>query len=220
MKNVLIWGSKSQARIIECMINEQYPSCSVKIIFDPFNENSSFKTNANFSNNLENLVELTSSLSHFIVCVGNSGYARFNIAQELKKFKLTSLSVISDHAYIDNTVHSGEGVQVMPGVVIHKFVKFGDHCIFNTNSSIDHECVLGKGINVMPGSTIAGRVKIEDFCTIGSNATVLPDVKIGKGSFIGAGSVIVEDVSPYSVMVGVPGKYIKKNNLVYDNVFN
>ena len=125
MNNVLIWGSKSQARIIEYMINEQYPAFTVKVIFDPFSKNSSYNTKANFSNSLENLVELTSKVSHFIVCVGSSGYARFNIAQELKKFNLTSLSIISDHAFIDNSVHSGEGVQVMPGAVIHKFVNFG-----------------------------------------------------------------------------------------------
>lgn len=219
MKNLLIWGSKSQARVIASMIHEQYTAFKIKNIFDPFNKNPSFETKVNFSNKPEDLVKIISSISHFVVCIGSSGYARFKIAQELKKFNLTSLSVISEHSHIDKSVNSGEGVQVMPGVILHKYVNFGDECIFNTNSSIDHESILGNGIHVMPGATIAGRVKIEDFCTIGSNATILPDVKIGKGSFIGAGSVIVKDVMPYSVMVGVPGKYKKKNELIYNNIF-
>ena len=86
MNNVLIWGSKSQARIIEYMINEQYPAFTVKVIFDPFSKNSSYNTKANFSNSLENLVELISKVSHFIVCVGSSGYARFKRPAKRKQF--------------------------------------------------------------------------------------------------------------------------------------
>jgi acyl-[acyl carrier protein]--UDP-N-acetylglucosamine O-acyltransferase len=35
-------------------------------------------------------------------------------------------------------------------------------------------------------------------------------LKIGNGAIIGAGSVVTKDVEPYSIVVGVPAKPIKK----------
>jgi maltose O-acetyltransferase len=56
-------------------------------------------------------------------------------------------------------------------------------------------------------------VIIEDDVWIGYRATILPGVKIGKGSVIGAGAVVTKDVSPYSVVGGVPAKLIKERGL-------
>jgi acetyltransferase-like isoleucine patch superfamily enzyme len=39
---------------------------------------------------------------------------------------------------------------------------------------------------------------------------VLEGVKVGQGSIVGAGSVVISDVEPYSVVAGVPAKFIKK----------
>lgn len=47
-------------------------------------------------------------------------------------------------------------------------------------------------------------------CFIGVGAIVLPGVTIGDGSIIGAGAVVVKDVPPHSLVVGNPGKVIKK----------
>ena len=42
---------------------------------------------------------------------------------------------------------------------------------------------------------------------IGANVITLPGVNIGDGAIIGAGAVVIKDVEPYSVVVGVPSKY-------------
>ena len=39
---------------------------------------------------------------------------------------------------------------------------------------------------------------------------ILPGVNIGKGSVIGAGTVVRESVEPYSLVLGNPGKVVKK----------
>ena len=73
----------------------------------------------------------------------------------------------------------------------------------------------------MSGACIAGRCKIGDYVTIGSNATILPDIKIEDGSYIGAGSVVTKNVKKNSVIVGVPGKYLKSKKQVVDlKIFN
>jgi len=45
---------------------------------------------------------------------------------------------------------------------------------------------------------------------IGMQAIIMSGVRIGDGAVIGAGSIITKDVEPYSVVVGVPGKTVKK----------
>lgn len=45
---------------------------------------------------------------------------------------------------------------------------------------------------------------------IGDGVSILNGVKIGDGAVLGAGSLITKDIEPYSVVVGVPGKEIKK----------
>ncbi len=67
------------------------------------------------------------------------------------------------------------------------------------------------------GFTLAARTELEEHIKvsigndvwIGVGATVLPGIQVGDGAIIGAGSVVTKDVSPYSIIGGVPGKLIR-----------
>jgi chloramphenicol O-acetyltransferase type B len=54
-----------------------------------------------------------------------------------------------------------------------------------------------------------GEVEIGNDVWIGSNAVVLDGVKIGHGAIVAAGAVVNKDVAPYTIVGGVPAKYIK-----------
>jgi carbonic anhydrase/acetyltransferase-like protein (isoleucine patch superfamily) len=51
---------------------------------------------------------------------------------------------------------------------------------------------------------------IEPICLIGIGAIILDGVRVGTGSIIGAGCVVTKDVSPHSLMVGIPAKYLRE----------
>jgi acetyltransferase-like isoleucine patch superfamily enzyme len=53
-------------------------------------------------------------------------------------------------------------------------------------------------------------VIVEDDCWIGINAVIMPGIRVGKGSVVGANSVVTKDVAPYTVVAGVPAKFIKE----------
>ena len=59
------------------------------------------------------------------------------------------------------------------------------------------------------GSMIPKAIHIGDDVWIGSNSTILQGVTIGNGAIVGAGSVVTKDVAPYTVVAGVPAKFIK-----------
>jgi len=54
-----------------------------------------------------------------------------------------------------------------------------------------------------------GDVTIGNDVWIGNNATILSGVTIGDGAVIGNGAVVADNVAPFSVVGGVPARFIK-----------
>ena len=52
-------------------------------------------------------------------------------------------------------------------------------------------------------------VIINDYVFIGTRAMILPGVTIGEGAVIAAGAVVTKDVAPYTIVGGVPAKFIR-----------
>jgi acetyltransferase-like isoleucine patch superfamily enzyme len=59
-----------------------------------------------------------------------------------------------------------------------------------------------------PYINVYGPIIIEDNCIIGRNVNLLPNIRIGKNSIVGANSVVISDVPPYSIVMGVPARPI------------
>lgn len=50
---------------------------------------------------------------------------------------------------------------------------------------------------------------IENDVWVGSQSVILQGVKIGNGAIIAAGAVVTKDVTPYTIVGGVPAKVIR-----------
>jgi serine O-acetyltransferase len=78
---------------------------------------------------------------------------------------------------------------------------------------------IGSDVTIYQGVTLGGTAleagkrhpTVGDRVTIGAGAKVLGPVTIGSGSRIGANAVVVRDVPPDSVVVGVPGQVIARS---------
>jgi acetyltransferase-like isoleucine patch superfamily enzyme len=90
-------------------------------------------------------------------------------------------------------------------------VEIGDDVIIGPNSSIfseNHNFENNKVLIREQGVSRKG-VKIEKGVWIGSRSVILDGVTVGENSIVAAGSVVNKDVSPYSIVGGVPAKLIK-----------
>jgi len=73
------------------------------------------------------------------------------------------------------------------GIIVHGNAVIGDECVLRQgvtigNRSLDDPAgapTLGRGVNVGAGAKIIGRVHIGDYASIGANAVVLSDVPPG-----------------------------------------
>ena len=54
-----------------------------------------------------------------------------------------------------------------------------------------------------------GDIVIGDDVWIGCSSQILSGVTIGNGAVIAAGSLVNKDVAPYSIVAGIPAKFIK-----------
>jgi len=94
----------------------------------------------------------------------------------------------------------GNGIMLDHGTGI----VIGETAVVGHNCSILHHVTLG-------GSGKAGvdrHPKIGDGVLLGAGASVLGNVRVGDGCQIGAGTLLLQDLPPHCVAVGVPAKII------------
>lgn len=85
----------------------------------------------------------------------------------------------------------------------------GEHNInnFSTSSFIQS---YDKTVYIYASTNPKRRLIIGNDVWIGDRVCIKSGITIGDGAVIGANCVVTKDVPPYSVVVGVPGKVIKK----------
>ena len=117
----------------------------------------------------------------------------------------------------------GDGVQVWSNSVIDYGCRIGSHVKIHANcyvaqfTVLEDDCFLAPGVTVAndihPGCEFSGECMrgptLERGVQVGVNVTLLPYIRIGAYSVIGSGAVVTEDVPPYSVVVGNPGRVVR-----------
>lgn len=108
------------------------------------------------------------------------------------------------------------GVEIHPAAVLGTGV-FIDHA---TGVVIGETAEVGNDVTIYHGVTLGGtsldpgkrHPTVGDGVTIGAGAKVLGPITIGDGSQIGANAVVVKEVPPGSVVVGVPGQIVGRSS--------
>jgi serine O-acetyltransferase len=102
------------------------------------------------------------------------------------------------------------GIEIHPGASIGRrfFIDHGMGVVIGETAEIGADVMLYNGVNL--GGRSLARVKrhptLGDGVVVGAGARILGPVRIGARSQIGANAVVVKDVPPDSVVVGVPGQ--------------
>jgi serine O-acetyltransferase len=104
----------------------------------------------------------------------------------------------------------------LTGIEIHPAAKLGAGLFIDHGMGvvIGETAEVGENVTLLQGVTLGGtslkREKrhptLGDNVVVGAGAKIIGGFTIGHGSRIGAGSVVVREVPPNSVVVGVPGR--------------
>ena len=138
------------------------------------------------------------------------------LASHPETFEIGNGVFIGEHAFIQGRAGG-------------RFV-IGDHCWIGPQSYLDaRDLVLEEYVGWGPGAKALGsqhtgephdipiiqtdleikRTIIGAWSDIGVNAVILPGITIGKGAIVGAGAVVTHDVEPYSIVAGVPARFLR-----------
>lgn len=197
---VLLYGASGHCKVISSILESQN-----RLVHGIFDDNL-INDNACSFNFLGAYDSLYNPDMQIIISIGNNKIRKYLSTIVKHKFAIG----IHSSVIIDKYVKIDEGAVLMQGAIVQRDVVIEKHCIINTNASIDHDCIISSYAHISPSATLCGNVKIGEGSHVGAGAIVIPNIKIGKWCVIGAGAVVTKNIPDYSLVVGVPGKIIKK----------
>lgn len=162
---------------------------------------------SNFAGTVRGVISKLENRPHgpAILAIGDNDVRRLLA----RKLLLRWTCAIHPDAIVHKTVDLAEGVLICAGAIVQPGSRIGAHSILNTGATVDHDSMLGKYVHIAPGVHLAGNVVIEDGVLMGIGSCAAPGTVIGKNTVVGAGAVVVDNLPPNSVAVGIPAQVIK-----------
>ncbi len=159
------------------------------------------------------------------IVIGDRAVVEGNVSLDARSEEDVSITLGDDTILSRNSIIACKGGSVRLG----RRVGVGANCTFHVYTG--NRVVVGDNVLIAPycyfagaaGYTAArtdipivdqpldlrGGITVEDNVWIGAQTTIMDGVTIGRDSIIGAGSVVLKDVAPYSVAMGVPAKVVR-----------
>jgi serine O-acetyltransferase len=107
------------------------------------------------------------------------------------------------------------GIEIHPGARIGPgfFIDHGMGVVIGETAEIGANVTLYHGVTLGGTSWNKGKrhPTLEDDVVVGAGAKILGPIRIGARTRVGANAVVVKDVPPDSVVVGVPGRVTHRN---------
>lgn len=131
---------------------------------------------------------------------------------------------VGDHAQIRDGAKIGPGAtvgslsSVDPGVRIGARASVQARCYLSAGTVVEDDVFIGPGVTLANDNTMdrhAEGMELEGpllrrACRVGAGVVVCPAIEIGEEAFVAAGAVVVADVAPRAVVMGVPGRSVRE----------
>jgi len=132
-----------------------------------------------------------------LVPMGN----RASLFLGLKRHGFSFLTVVHPRAIVADAASIGEGSFVAAGAIVQAGARVAANCII-----VDHDCRLADHAQIAPGAVLAADVKVGAGAYVGAGATILQGRTLGEACQVAAGAVVVKDVAPRALVLGVPAR--------------
>lgn len=150
-----------------------------------------------------------------VICAGAVVFAATGIGHS---------TIVGDQAYVrertqigNNTV-IGRATAVDNDVQIGSRVRVQSNCYITAYSVVEDDVFVGPGVVMTNDNTMARHPRevslrgptLRRACRIGGGAVLAPGVEIGEEAYVAAGAVVVGDVEPRAVVMGVPARQLRE----------
>ena len=152
---------------------------------------------------------------------------------DLRLYVLCMVGYVPSHR-IRNFFYRCYGVRLARNSALHWRARFfspenlciGEHCTLGNDGFYDARdgITIGNCVNISAEVRLytrehniddpyfgerGGPITIRYYACIGSRVTILPGVEIGEGAVVASGAVVTKNVAPYTLVGGVPAKFIR-----------
>jgi serine O-acetyltransferase len=151
-----------------------------------------------------------SSLEVLLCYPGVHALAFHRLAHGLWRVGWTTLA-----RFVSHVARFATGIEIHPAARLGRglFIDHGMGVVIGETAEVGEDVTLLQGVTL--GGTSLLREKrhptLGNNVVVGAGAAIIGALFIGDNSRIGAGSVVVRDVPPNSVVVGVPGRVTYKD---------
>jgi maltose O-acetyltransferase len=153
---------------------------------------------------------------------------------DLRLYVLTMVGYVPSHT-VRNFFYRWHGVKLDRTSSMHWRARFfspenlvvGEYCTLGNDGFYDARdgITIGKCVNIAAEvriynrehdiddpffAEVGGPVTIHDYAYIGTRVTIMPGVEIGEGAVVASGAVVTKNVAPYTLVGGVPAKFIRE----------
>jgi UDP-2-acetamido-3-amino-2,3-dideoxy-glucuronate N-acetyltransferase len=127
-------------------------------------------------------------------------------AQLRERARVGPESVIGRGTAVDNNLEIGARVRIQA------------NCYLAARTVIEDDVFVGPGVTTTNDNTMARHgpadpvpgPKLRRASRIGGGAVICPGVEVGEEAFVAAGAVVVGDVPPRGVVMGVPARLVRE----------
>ena len=131
---------------------------------------------------------------------------------------------IGDHAQVRDGAEVGAAATVGSLSSVDPGVRIGDRASVQARCYLSAGTVLEQDVFVGPGVTMANDNTMDRHgpdmelqgpllrraCRVGAGVVLCPAIEVGEEAFVAAGAVVVADVAPRSVVMGVPARAVRE----------
>ncbi len=137
---------------------------------------------------------------------------------------------IGDGARIGDHAQVRDGARIGPGATVGSLSSIDPEVVLGARASVQARCYLSAGtvveedVFIGPGVTLANDNTMDRHppemelagpllrraCRIGAGVVICPAIEVGEEAFVAAGAVVVADVPPRSVVMGVPARGVRR----------
>jgi acetyltransferase-like isoleucine patch superfamily enzyme len=114
-------------------------------------------------------------------------------------------SVVGRGTAVDNDVVVGARVRLQTGVYLTGFTVVEDDVFVGPGAITTNDNTMSRH---GPDSSLAGAT-LRRACRVGGGAVLCPAVEIGEEAFVAAGALVIRNVPPGSVVMGVPARVVR-----------
>lgn len=139
------------------------------------------------------------------VTIGSLSRERFQKPNKPKEITQNPTVVIGDCNVIeDNVVIQSSLEQV---------TRIGNNVCVGAFAHVSHDVTIKNHVIIASHCSIGGYSILMEYANLGMGSNIHQRTVVGSLAMVGAGSVIVKHILPYSVVVGVPARYLRINNV-------